>query len=247
MRALRRLRRHCHQTGLRPEPPAVRWRGPLRPAPLPPRRAVRALRRLRRRCHQTGLRPEPTGVRWAGTPAPRATPAEARRARLAPAAPALPIRRGCAPNPRRSFAGTPAPRATPAEARRARLAPALPSDGAASRTPGVRWRGPLRPAPLPPRRAVRAFLLGTHPGFVHPRVRPLPGGKLRRGCAPNPRRPLAGTPAPRATLAEARRARLAPALPSDGAASRTTGVRWRGPLRPAPLPPRRAVRALRRR
>ena len=40
---------------------------------------------------------------------------------------------------------------------RRRLAPAamraLQSDGAAPRTPGVRWRGPLRPAPLPPGRA----------------------------------------------------------------------------------------------
>ena len=31
-----------------------------------------------------------------------------------------------------------------------------PPDGAAPQTPGVRLRGPLRPAPLPPRRAVRA-------------------------------------------------------------------------------------------
>ena len=33
----------------------------------------------------------------------------------------------------------------------------LPSGGAAPRTPGVRLRGPLRPAPLPPRRAARAL------------------------------------------------------------------------------------------
>ena len=123
------------------------------------------------------------------------------------------IRRGCAPNPRRPLAGTPAPRAAPAEAHRAgfhqtglrpeppasacgdpcaprrarRGAPCeLPSDGAAPRTPGVRLRGPLRPAPRPPRRTVRA--------------------SIRRGCAPNPRRPLAGTPAPRAAPAEAHRA-----------------------------------------
>ena len=35
--------------------------------------------------------------------------------------------------------------------------PRLQSDGAAPRTPGVHLRGPLRPAPLPPRRAVRAL------------------------------------------------------------------------------------------
>ena len=63
---------------------------------------------------------------------------------------------------------------------------------------------------------------------------------IRRGCAPDPRRPLAGTPQPRAATAEARRARH----PSDGAAPRTPGVRLRGPHSPAPLPPRRAVRGI---
>ena len=33
-----------------PRTPGVRLRGPLRPAPLPPRRAVRSLQRLRRPC-----------------------------------------------------------------------------------------------------------------------------------------------------------------------------------------------------
>ena len=39
----------------------------------------------------------------------------------------------------------------------ARTAAQLQLDGATPRTPGVRLRGPLRPAPLPPRRAVRAL------------------------------------------------------------------------------------------
>ena len=127
------------------------------------------------------------------------------------------FRRGCAPNPRRSLAGTPSPRAATAEARCARH----PSDGASPRTPGVRLRGPLRPAPLPPRRAVRgihqtglrpeppAFACGDPTAPRRCRRGALCAASIRRGCAPNPRRSLAGTPLPRAAAAEARCARLA--------------------------------------
>ena len=47
-----------HLDGAAPQAPGVRLRGPLRPAPLPPRRAVRALRPLRRRLsHEAGAAP----------------------------------------------------------------------------------------------------------------------------------------------------------------------------------------------
>ena len=128
-----------HQSdGATPRTPGVRLRGPRRPAPLLPRRAVRGI-------NQTGLRPEPPAFACGDPVAPRRF---CRGARCAAS-----IRRGYAPNPRRSLAGTPSPRAAPAEARCARHQ----SDGATPRTPGVRLRGPRRPAPLPPRRAVRAL------------------------------------------------------------------------------------------
>ena len=50
---------------------------------------------------------------------------------------------------------------------------------------------------------------------------------IRRGCAPNPRRPLAGTPQPRAAPAEARCARLGPFCHAE---SRSTAPGW--PCRP---------------
>ena len=112
------------------------------------------------------------------------------------------FRRGCAPNPRRPLAGTPSPRAAPAEARRARP----PSDGAAPRTPGVRLRDPFAP-----RRSRRGAPCAA---------------SFRRGCAPNPRRPLAGTPSPRAAPAEARRSRRgAPCAPCGVYAG--SGPKWR--------------------
>ncbi len=254
--------------GLRPKPPASA-------APLPPRRAVRALHRLRRRFIQTGLRREPSASACGDPTAPRRCRRGALCAPCTGCAGAS-FRRGCAANRRRPLAGTPQPRAAAAEARCARLAPAAPalhSDGAAPRTVGVRLRGPHSPAPLPPRRAVRA-LHRLRRRFIQTGLRREPsasacgdptaprrcrrgapcapctgcaGASFRRGCAANRRRPLAGTPQPRAAAAEARRARLAPAAPalhSDGAAPRTVGVRLRGPHSPAPLPPRRAVRSL---
>ena len=188
---------------------------------------------------QTGLRPEPPAPACGDPAAPR----RCRRGALCAAS----FRRGCAPNPRRPLAGTPLPRAAAAEARCAQLH----SDGAAPRTPGARLRGPRCPAPLPPRRAVRSFIqTGLRPEPPAPacgdpaaprrcRRGALCAASFRRGCAPNPRRPLAGTPLPRAAAAEARCAQLH----SDGAAPRTPGARLRGPRCPAPLPPRRAVRS----
>ena len=62
------------------------------------------------------------------------------------------------------------------------------SDGAAPRTPGVRLRGPLRPAPLPPRRAVRSILqTGLRPEPpASARGDPIAPRRSRRGapCAP---------------------------------------------------------------
>ena len=182
--ALRRFAEACcaqlHSNGASPRAPGVRLRGSLRPAPLPPRRAVRALRRLRRRSNQAGAAPRAPAFACGGA-SPRAAFAEAccagfhqtgLRPGLRPEPPAsacgdpfaphrfrrgalcaASFRRGCAPNPRRPLAGTPSPRAASAEARCAQLH----SDGASPRTPGVRLRGALRPAPLPPRRAVRAL------------------------------------------------------------------------------------------
>ena len=234
VRALRRLGRALQSGGALPRIPGVRLRGPAvralrrlgrrfsqpRARLLPPRRAVRALRRLGRRFSQAGRCPKPPACVCGGPCAPR----HSRRG--APCAPCAgwagaSVRRGVAPSPRRPFAGAPAPRATPAEARRARLAPAGPalqSGGALPRAPGVRLRGPLRPAPLPPRRAVRALRrlgrrfsqAGRCPkppacacgGPCAPRHsrRGAPcapcagwaGASVRRGVAPSPRRALAG-------------------------------------------------------
>ena len=124
--------------------------------------------------------------------------------------------------------------------RRHRLLRFCRQDGASPRTPGVRLRGPLRPAPLPPRRAVRSFLqTGLRPAppasacggpFAPRRYRrgALCAASFRRGFAPHPRRPLAGAPSPRAATAEARCARLRRLrrrFISDGASPRTSGVR----------------------
>ena len=85
--------------------------------------------------------------------------------------------------------------------------------------------------PTAPRRCRRGALCAPCAGCA--------GASFRRGCAANRRRPLVGTPQPRAAAAEARCAQL----PSDGAAPQAPGVRLRGPHSPAPLPPRRAVRS----
>ena len=69
--------------------------------------------------HQTGRCPEPPAFACGGPTAPR----RSRRGALCAAS----IRRGVAPNPRRSLAGAPLPRAAPAEARCARLAKSTPA------------------------------------------------------------------------------------------------------------------------
>ncbi len=145
-------------------------------------------------------------------------------------------------------------RTMPSERRSRRVGGAAPASGPGGIQTRLRLAPPAAACGGPSPRAAAAEALCA--------------ASFRRGCAPNPRRPLAGTP--RAAAAEARRARLH----SDGAAPRTPGVRSRGPfaprrsrrgapcaasfrrgfapnprrslagaLRPAPLPPRRAVRS----
>ena len=173
--------------------------------------------------NQTGLRPEPPASACGDPTAPR----RSRRGALCAAS----IRRGCAPNPRRPLAGTPQPRAAPAEARCARHQ----SDGAAPRTPGVRLRGPHSPAPLPPRRAVRALgawplsvRRGVHRGLPSARARAC--GTLRRHD-PDPhtdtaRRPArAGAARRRGAGAGGRGARNPPRAAAAGRRSRGTSSR----------------------
>ncbi len=124
---------------------------------------------------------------------------------------------GCAPNPRRPLAGTPSPRSAAAGPRRARPGGRTPPCcrpppyftvggfflllqlGAAPQTPAGHSRGPLRPTPWPAGHAVRG--LGTAAStFAVPFL-------VTWGCAPNPRRPLAGTPSPRSVAGGPRRAR----------------------------------------
>ena len=124
---------------------------------------------------------------------------------------------GCAPNPRRLLAGTPSPRAAAAGPRRARPGGRTPPCcrpppyftvggfflllqlGAVPQTPAGHSRGPHCPTPWPAGRAVR----GLGDGHLHVVVPLL----VTWGCAPNPRRPLAGTPLPHSVTGGPRRAR----------------------------------------
>ena len=98
------------------------------------------------------------------------------------------------------------------------ITPQPQSDGAAPQAPGVRLRGPLRPAPLPPRRAVRALRSPRGSAVRTPTrpSRPAPGLRSRRrrrrssGC-----RALAAGPARRPRP----RRRSLPALPAPPAMS----------------------------
>ena len=222
--------------GLCPKPPASVCGDPCAPGFL-----------------QTGLRPEPPASVCGDPVAPR----HSRRG--APCAPCGVCMVGGADSFRwtgrraespASACGDPAPRAASAEPCCARP----PSDGASPRTPGVRLRGPHCPAPLPPSRAVRDLLqTGLRPeppasacgDPIAPRRSrraALCATSFRRGFAPNPRRPLAGTPLPRAAPAEPRCARLAAAaaaaavmrgglLVGDRTASRARGRRRAGGAR----------------
>ena len=134
--------------------------------------------------------------------------------------------RGCAPNPRPVLAGTPLPRAGLAEPRRARLgttAPMLVVPRAACVVPRAAGRHENTKNGGEGRiRTSEATWATDLQSVAFDRSATSPTSALRQclailsagrcitnwGCAPNPRRPLAGTPSPRAASAEAHCVRL---------------------------------------
>ena len=114
---------------------------------------------------------------------------------------------GCAPNPRRPLAGTPLPHSVAGGPRCARPGGRTPPCchpppcylGLRPKPPPATRGGPHCPTPWPAGRAVR----GLGDGHLHVVVPLL----VTWGCAPNPRRPLAGTPSPHSVTGGPRRAR----------------------------------------